>query len=497
MKKKIISCVCFWLIVVLLFNAVSHVLIPTWSDKAGMPVIRTNDFYDQEEDTMDVMVFGSSYSYYSVSALPIWNNYGITAYSFGNPSQRIWTTYYYMEEAFKYQSPKVVLFEVGTAHDTEVPSEGQHRQNLDTLPFSLTKLKAIKEITDRTNETMASYLLPGLRYHSRWKELTEDDFTKGDDYAYYGRGSLMRFGAKPAKASDVANWMQDTGEDMEFPEENEKYIDKMLELCEKNGAELVFVRFPEVYWTQNHHDMIAKLAEEKGVTFLDFNTFPEEYGLDWNTDTTDHGSHMNVVGNEKVSTYLGQYLKDTYGFEDKRENPDYIDWVENAERFNRIYEKNAIANITNIDEYLEKIQDECYTVVMSVRGGTANGLHDSTKEILRSMGVSEGMMTEKGASYIGVFDSNELIAQKEGLELLTWQSMVGDIKVNAQSGGRLFGNLASIMIDGTEYAANDMGLNIVVYDKELKRVVDSACFNTTNRGNKVSRRLQNNTEDEF
>lgn len=497
MKKKIISGVCFWLVVILLFNAMSNVLIPTWSDKAGMPVIRTNDFYDQEEDTMDAMVFGSSYSYYSVSPLPIWNNYGITSYSFGNPSQRIWTTYYYMEEAFKTQSPKVVLFEVGTAYETEVPEEGNNRQNIDCLPFSLTKLKAIFEITSRSNETVAAYLLPGLRYHSRWKELTEDDFTEGEDYAYYGRGSLMRFGAKPAKEKNVKKWMQDTGEEMTFPEENEKYIDMMMELCEENGAELVFVRFPDVYWTQNHHNMMAELAEEKGVTFLDFNTFPEEYGLDWNTDTTDYGSHMNVVGNEKVSNYLGQYLKDTYGFEDKRENPDYADWVENAERFNRVYEKNEIANILEIDEYLEKIQEECYTVIMAVRKGTTNGLHDSTKEILLSMGVSEEKIMTKGGSYIAVFDNNELVAEESGLELLTYQSVVGEIKVVAKSGGSHVGDLASIQIDEVEYAVDGLGLNIVVYDKELNRVVDSVAFNTIGKANKIKRRLQNNAGDEF
>lgn len=495
MKKKIISAAAFWLVVVLLFGVLSNILIPTWNGQSGMPLIRTNDFYAQEENTMDAMVFGSSYSYYSVSPLPIWTNYGITSYSFGNPTQRIWTSYYYMEEAFKTQSPKVVLYEVGTAYNTESPGDEWNRLNLDTLPFSMTKLKAILEVTGRTNETLASYLLPGLRYHSRWKELTEDDFTRGEEKAYYGRGSLMRFGAKPAKAKKIRNWMSDTGEEMTFPEENETYIDKMIELCQEHEAELVFVRFPDVDWTMNHYNMMAELAEKKGITYVDFNTFPEEYGLDWSTDTTDYGTHMNVEGNTKVSNYLGQWLKDNYGFEDKRENPDYTDWVENAEKFNRIYDKNSIANIVDVNEYLEKIQDECYTVIMSVKGDITRGMTEETKARLQALGLSEKKFMRTGNSYIAVIDGGELLTEKCGQEYLNWQSIVGDIKVNVESAGSEYGNLATISIDEEQYATKKAGLNIVVYDKDLQRVVDSVSFNIAR--NKIKRKMQNTTQDEY
>lgn len=495
MKKKIISAAAFWLVVILLFNAISNILIPTWNEKAGMPLVRTNDFYAQKEDTMDAMVFGSSYSYYSVSPLPIWTNYGITSYSFGNPSQRIWTTYYYMEEACKTQSPKVMLYEVGTAYMTEPRGDGQNRQNIDPLPMSMTKLKAIYEITKRSNETVGSYLLPGLRYHSRWKELTEEDFSKGEEQAYYGRGSLMRFGAKPAKAKKVKKWMSDTGENMTFPEENEKYVDMMLELCEKNDAELVFVRFPDVNWTMNHHNMMQELADKKSVKFLDFNMFPEEYGLDWNTDTTDYGSHMNVEGNTKVSNYLGQWLKDNYGFEDKRENPEYQDWVDNAEKFNRIYDKNSIANIIDIDEYLEKIQNECYTVVMSVKGNMTQGMTEETKKNLLSLGLSEKKIMKNGNSYIAVLDGGELVAEKCGQEYLIWQSIVGDIKVEAESAGTAYGDTALIKIDEKQYATKRAGLNIVVYDKDLQKVVDSVAFNIKN--NTMRRKMQKNNQIEY
>ena len=496
-KKRILHFVIFWLIFLLLFQGFSRLFIPKWNDIPGIPGTRTEDFYSQKKNTMDAMFFGSSFVYYSISPLPIWDNYGITSYSFGNPGQRIWTSYYYMEEAFKYQKPKVVFYEVGTSYMEEQAKETWNRQNLDYLPLSLTKLNAIKAIRKGTKETIASYLLPGLRYHDRWKELTENDFDRSLDTGYYGKGSLMRFGAKPAKRKDIDRWMMNTGEKLQFPKNNEKYLDKMKKLCEKNGAELVLLRLPNVYWTQNLHDMMQETADKKGLTFIDYNTIPKAYGLDWKTDTTDKGDHMNVVGNEKVSNYLGQYMKDHYGLEDKRNRREYASWVENSQKFRVIYEKNRIANIVQINEYLTKIREHCYTAVITVKGDATRYLREDTKEILRSMGVSEGMMTNKEAGYIGILDSGKIVDQKEGYELLEYKNMVGEIKVEAKSGGRLFGNQALTRIDGEEYAPDNTGINIVVYDKDLKRVADSVSFNTAKRENKIARRLQNNANDEF
>lgn len=497
MKKKIINFTAFWLIFLLLFQGLSNVLVPKWNDIPGVAGTRTEDFYSQKQNTMDAMIFGSSFSYYSVSPLPIWDNYGFTSYSFGNPGQRIWTSYYYMEEAFKHQKPKVVFYEVGTSYIEEQAKEEWNRQNLDYLPMSLTKLNAIKAIRRGTRETTASYLFPGLRYHDRWQDLTQNDFDRSLDTGYYGKGALMRFGAKPAKRKNIAKWMTDTGENITFPKENEKYLDKMIKLCKKNGAKLVLVRFPNVFWTKNLSDMMQEMADKKGLTYIDYNKIPGAYGLNWATDTTDKGDHMNVVGTEKVSNYLGQYMKDHYDFVDKRQDEKYVSWRENSENFRAIYEKNRIANIVNINEYLNKIKEDCYTAVITVKGNAVGAIRDDTKAILREMGVSEAMMMNKESGYIGILDSGKILEQQDGYELLEYKSMVGDMKVEAKSGGRLFGNQSSTLIDGEEYSPDNTGINIVVYDKDLKRVADSVSFNTTKRSNKISRRLQNSANDEF
>ena len=46
------------------------------------------------------------------------------------------------------------------------------------------------------------------------------------------------------------------------------------------------------------------------------------------------------------------------------------------------------------------------------------------------------------------------------------------------SGGAYLGDLSSCMLEGTEYSSNERGLNIVVYDNKLGKVVDTASFDT-------------------
>ena len=47
-----------------------------------------------------------------------------------------------------------------------------------------------------------------------------------------------------------------------------------------------------------------------------------------------------------------------------------------------------------------------------------------------------------------------------------------------QSAGLAAGNYASIIVNGTEYAVNARGINIVVYDNLAKEVIDSVAFDT-------------------
>ena len=81
-------------------------------------------------------------------------------------------------------------------------------------------------------------------------------------------------------------------------------------------------------------------------------------------------------------------------------------------------------------------------------------------------------------SYIAIMNGKNVIHEEKSNDLLKYQCTIEDLSINIESANANAGNYSSCMIDGTEYSVNQRGLNIVVYDKRLKCVVDSVCFDT-------------------
>ena len=89
-------------------------------------------------------------------------------------------SYYYLVEALKYQKPAVVVIDTSRIlfEDYDVDKkEGKLRTAIDPMKLSTSKLSLIWDVVSLSEEqTISSYLMPFLRYHSRWDELKEIDF---------------------------------------------------------------------------------------------------------------------------------------------------------------------------------------------------------------------------------------------------------------------------------------------------------------------------------
>ena len=84
-------------------------------------------------------------------------------------------SYYLLEETLKYEKPKVVVFNVLAMKYDEPQKEAYNRLNLDGMKLSKEKIKAVKA-SMMDDENLIEYIFPLLRYHSRWSELTSEDF---------------------------------------------------------------------------------------------------------------------------------------------------------------------------------------------------------------------------------------------------------------------------------------------------------------------------------
>ena len=141
--KALIKCIAFISIFVLLFLYVQELLRDKWAEGEYNVTTKVRGFYEEEENTLDVIFIGSSQMYADMAPAVLFHEYGITSYDFCANEQPMWISYYYIKEALKHQTPKVIVLDVFTVYGEDYEEEGVTHINLDDLPMSLNKIAAI------------------------------------------------------------------------------------------------------------------------------------------------------------------------------------------------------------------------------------------------------------------------------------------------------------------------------------------------------------------
>lgn len=281
------------------------------------------EYYEEEKDSdvreHDVVFIGDCEVYENFSPAVLWQEYGINSYIRGSAQQLIWQSYYLLEDTLRYETPKVIVFNVLSLKYNEPQKEAYNRMTLEGMKWSLSKVKSIQaSMTD--SEHFLDYVFPILRYHSRWSDLDKEDV----EYLFRSRrvshnGYYMRVDVKPAENVPAGQPLADYS----FGENAMSYLDKMTELCEEKGIQLVLIKAPSLYpyWYDEWEEQVEAYAEEHGLLYVNFLELTKEAGIDFAQDTYDAGLHMNLSGAEKLSRYFGQILTEETAVTDRRDEP--------------------------------------------------------------------------------------------------------------------------------------------------------------------------------
>lgn len=281
------------------------------------------EYYEEEKDPdvreHDVVFIGDCEVYENFSPAVLWQEYGINSYIRGSAQQLIWQSYYLLEDTLRYETPKVIVFNVLSLKYNEPQKEAYNRMTLEGMKWSLSKVKSIQaSMTD--SEHFLDYVFPILRYHSRWSDLDKEDV----EYLFHSKrvshnGYYMRVDVKPAENVPAGQPLADYS----FGENAMSYLDKMTELCKEKGIQLVLIKAPSLYpyWYDEWEEQVEAYAEEHGLLYVNFLELTEEAGIDFSQDTYDAGLHMNLSGAEKLSRYFGQILTEETAVTDRRDEP--------------------------------------------------------------------------------------------------------------------------------------------------------------------------------
>lgn len=302
----------------------------------------TREFYREKLDT-DVLFVGPSTVYSAVVPPVLWEEYGIISYDRANSSQTIWMSYYLIKDAIECHKPKMVVLDVGfTKFKDDYAEEPCTRKTLDSMRISKTKFDCIRE-SMAPDEKMLDYMIPLFRFHTRWKELTAEDFK----YAFY-KPSITNNGYQIdyRTSKEIENGVYIEKPDTEFGPKTAGYLRKCIELCQENDVQIMLVKMPScsTNWTHDFDRQITEIANDCGVVYRNFDFETEEIGLDFYQHSPDEGSHLNTPGAEIFTSYLGKILREDYDIPNHGDDPQYQKvWSEKV----RIYEERKVNEKNN------------------------------------------------------------------------------------------------------------------------------------------------------
>ena len=173
-----------------------------------------SDFFKDRD--YDVLFMGTSHVINSVFPMELWKEYGITSYNCGGTSNYLPTTYWVLQNALDYVTPKVVVIDcLRLADDEKCPYLARAHYSLDAFPLSKTKIDAIRDLMDNPGGNTAleaekaaniaqspwlELLWDFTLYHSRWNELEKDDFSPA---ASREKGAETRIDVVPGKLKRI------------------------------------------------------------------------------------------------------------------------------------------------------------------------------------------------------------------------------------------------------------------------------------------------------
>lgn len=516
--RGIVATVVFLALTCVLVSVLSFVTQPKFGDHTTESI---GGMYRQPKDSVQVGFFGTSVALAAFSPIEYYKEYGFTGYNCANPNQPLMTTCYLLEDMISRQggSLKVAVIDPTRVFYTDADerrsmSSWAERVVL-SMPPSVTKLKTILNVgEDYPDVKLIEQLIPLLKYHSRWSELTEGDFdfTKVER-GLFTHGYRMRF---KANADSNEEGVIETPTNTDITDEREAseeklrnlwsmkekgYLDRFVALCRQNNIDVLFVKIPCDSWTNHRHDSMMLLAEQYGAPVVDLNDpeITKELGLSYATDYVD-AKHPNIRGTVKISDYLGKYLDSHYDLEDVRKSGySYVQtYDDDAATYDRLAKGGELFVCETIEDYLDLLDNEEYTTFITVKGDAAEKLSSTARSKAKELGLENLANIDEGQSYVGVIDGGKVCVDRVEANTETGASVSGTyrngevvvdkgtVKTSAEradsfvlkSAGEHAGNVSSMMIDTVERSENGGGINFAVYNRLHGELLDTSSFDT-------------------
>ena len=288
------------IVVVIGISLIGRYLHPNYSDNCMNNV---KAFHKLPENSLDLIVYGSSHAWRGCDTQKINDEYGISAFDYGANWQRINTTYMYMQDSFRTQKPKAVFVECYKVsvitEDEDLTGEIYYSK---AVPWFKGKADYLRRCFAVNPERWATYFCPFIMFHGNWTtwfDSEESNNTEDRNVDFYSN-SRGYDRSSDVKSAELSSWT--TFDQKELGEENLEILEDIVKLCNEHGAELVLFTVP-FQGKFEYHDALTEFASQNGCIYIDCFEHIDEVGIDPETDFRD-ATHLNESGAGKIADYL-------------------------------------------------------------------------------------------------------------------------------------------------------------------------------------------------
>lgn len=135
--------------------------------------------------------------------------------------------------------------------------------------------------------------------------------------------------------------------------------------------------------------------------------------------------------------------------------------------------------IDQFSRYIDELWNIDKTIMISVRDTPGHRITPELAKHLNKLGLNENLHMKHWNSYAAIIHKNKVIFERlDAKKAVHYETKISDNEIAIMSAALKHGNRSMIEVDGRDYSMNLRGLNIVVYDMENKKFIDSVCFDS-------------------
>ena len=270
-KKNILKVAGFLTILAIILIQLNDI----FSFKYDDGICQMEQFYKLEEGSIDVLVLGSSHAFVNISPDILYEEEGILAYDLCASMQPTWHTYYYLKEALKYQHPKLIVMDVFRLVESfDYSKESKMIKSTYGMKPSKNKLESIQTGLSEENRSEAYlYFLEFPAYHSRYTDLTRDDFVFDKEKINNYKGFYPVYEVTPMQRPLV----DQVTECAPIEEKTKTYFQKILELAKEEEIPILLINAPYILSEDDKkiYNSLEKMLQDYDasdqITYIDFN----------------------------------------------------------------------------------------------------------------------------------------------------------------------------------------------------------------------------------